>query len=74
MEALCGSLRRYTSEGRISMVERESWVMVYLLIVGERRGRMTGLDGGGLDESHEYCLRPQAHQTEWILNCREQHL
>ena len=56
------------------MVERESWVMVYLLIVGERRGRMTGLNGGGLDESHEYCLRLRAHQTEWIPNCREQRL
>ena len=30
------------------MVERESWVVVYLLIVWERRGRMTGPDGSGL--------------------------
>jgi hypothetical protein len=30
------------------MVERESLVVVYLLIVRERGGRMTGPDGGGL--------------------------
>ena len=30
------------------MVERESWIGIQLLIVGERRGGMTGADGGSL--------------------------
>jgi len=33
---------------REDVVERESWVMVYLPIGGETRGRVTGPGGGGL--------------------------
>lgn len=52
------------------MVERESWVMVYLLIVGERRGRVTGPDGGGLTVEFYKSTTTLSRDTFGWVDCR----